>query len=119
MIIYTIGHSTRTLEELIQLLRAHRIKMLVDVRRFPTSKKYPHFEKGILADKLAGCHLQYLWLEELGGFRKGGYKGYMASEGFKEGLRVLLEALEEGGWRSCALKPFGSGATGGTSPMNS
>src|SRR5205823_11801138 len=52
MRIYTIGHSTRQLDELIRLLREHGVKRLADIRRFPGSRRYPHFSRESLADSL-------------------------------------------------------------------
>ncbi len=68
--IHTIGHSTRTIENFIGLLDAHHISMLVDVRRWPMSKRHPHFNRDALSNSLAKQGLAYLWRQDLGGFRK-------------------------------------------------
>ncbi|MCP8308641.1 MAG: DUF488 domain-containing protein [archaeon] len=96
MIIYTLGHSTRSLEELIWLLKKHNIETLIDVRRFPTSKRYPHFDKNFLIDELSKSCINYIWLERLGGFRRGGYKKYLESEDFKKGIEELLDLAKKG-----------------------
>jgi uncharacterized protein (DUF488 family) len=67
--IYTIGHSTRTIEELIVLLWAHEIFVLVDIRAFPSSKRLPHFNRGAMEISLAEAGIEYQWKPELGGRR--------------------------------------------------
>jgi uncharacterized protein (DUF488 family) len=68
--IHTIGHSTRALETFIELLQAHRIEMLIDVRRWPASRRHPHFRREALAQALPEAGIAYLWRGDLGGFRK-------------------------------------------------
>ncbi|HVO91370.1 MAG TPA: DUF488 domain-containing protein [Terriglobales bacterium] len=68
--IHTIGHSTRTIEVFIALLRAHDIELLIDVRRWPASKRHPHFNREPLAAASNGAGIDYLWRGDLGGFRK-------------------------------------------------
>lgn len=68
-IIHTIGHSTRTIEAFTALLQAHRIERLVDVRRWPASRRYPHFHREALAACLETESIEYLWRGDLGGFR--------------------------------------------------
>lgn len=68
--IHTIGHSTRTTEVFLELLKAHRIELLVDVRRWPTSRRFPHFARDRLASSLTKEKIDYLWRGDLGGFRK-------------------------------------------------
>jgi len=71
MRIYTIGHSTRKIEDFVSLLKAHRIKVLVDVRAFPTSTRNPHFERRNLESSLREEGIEYIWSgKELGGYRK-------------------------------------------------
>ena len=73
MQIYTVGHSTRSLEELVGLLREHGIEALADVRSFPSSKRYPHFHKDVLSQQLPQAGIDYHWFgETLGGYRKKG-----------------------------------------------
>src|SRR3954465_4415635 len=67
--VYTIGHSTRTIEELIALLREHGILTLVDIRAFPSSKRLPHFNRGALEISMAEAGIDYRWKPELGGRR--------------------------------------------------
>jgi uncharacterized protein (DUF488 family) len=68
--IQTVGHSTRTIAGLIELLEAHRIELLIDVRRWPMSRRYPHCNRELLAASLADKGIDYIWRQDLGGFRK-------------------------------------------------
>jgi uncharacterized protein (DUF488 family) len=68
--IHTIGHSTRSLEIFSQLLKAHRIELLADVRRWPASRRHPHFQREALSKALKEAGIDYLWRGDLGGFRK-------------------------------------------------
>lgn len=83
--IYTIGHSTRTLDELIAALKAHEIGILADIRAYPASRRMPHFqgpqfppfmtreegaEHEALETTLPRAHIEYRWLRELGGRRR-------------------------------------------------
>ena len=87
--IFTLGTSNRSLEDFIHLLRMSRIEMVVDVRRFPTSK-FPHFKKEALSQSLAEEGLGYAYLgKELGGYRKGGYEAYMQTHDFLRGMELL------------------------------
>ena len=105
MQIYTIGHSTRTLAELIGLLRENGIKRLADIRRFPGSRRYPHFSKESLSKSLPEAGIQYVHVVELGGRRDPlpdspntglrnvqfrGYADHMASAEFRNALDALL-----------------------------
>lgn len=67
--IHTIGHSTRAMEMFLGLLEAHRVELVVDVRRWPTSRRFPHFARDALAATLARVKIGYLWREDLGGYR--------------------------------------------------
>ncbi len=68
--IWTIGHSTRSIEEFIGLLGANDIKLLADVRFLPGSKRFPHFDRDALADSLGQNSIRYAHFRELGGRRK-------------------------------------------------
>jgi uncharacterized protein (DUF488 family) len=87
--IFSIGHSTRKLEELIWVLKHFNIETLVDIRHFPASRHNPQFNKPLLEQELANHGLHYVWLEQLGGFRTGGYLAYMESPEFAAGIRDL------------------------------
>jgi len=108
VLVYTVGHSTRSLEEFLSLLKEHGVEFLVDVRRWPTSGRSPHFNRDSLERALAGEGIGYAWLgESLGGYRRKGlaeespnkawgsegfrnYADHALSEEFKEGLEALL-----------------------------
>lgn len=93
MEIFTVGTSTRSIDEFIEILRAYDIGKVLDVRRFPTSK-FEHFKKENLKDALNKERIQYFHIEELGGYR-GGYKEYMKTEEFKKGLETLINLAKD------------------------
>ena len=68
--IWTVGHSTRTVEALVELLRAHGIRNLADVRTLPRSRRNPQFDADALREPLAGAGIRYTHLPELGGLRR-------------------------------------------------
>jgi uncharacterized protein (DUF488 family) len=68
--LYTIGHSTRSLEELVAALKAHGIETLVDIRAFPMSRRLPHFNRESLDRELSKHGIRYVWMKALGGYRK-------------------------------------------------
>jgi len=70
MTVWTIGHSTRALEELVDLLRAHDVDTVVDVRTVPRSRRHPQFEKTALAESLPQATIAYTHMPGLGGLRK-------------------------------------------------
>lgn len=89
-VIYTAGTSTRSPEEFLALLERHGIRAVLDVRRFPSSRRFPHFNRAELFRRLADAGIEYCYLgEELGGFRNGGYKEYMATPAFTKGVGRL------------------------------
>ena len=105
--IFTIGHSTRELSELLDLLREYGIATLCDVRRFPGSRRHPHFSRESLEASLSAGGIGYLHLESLGGRRKTspdspnlmwrnesfrGYADHMATTTFHTGIAALLDA---------------------------
>lgn len=102
--IWTIGHSTRAIDEFIAMLRSFQIELLVDIRSFPGSRRYPHFNKENLAISLAENQIAYKHLVKLGGRRQPlpvshntgwrvaafrGYADYMETENFKEAVQEL------------------------------
>ena len=112
MRIWTIGHSTRGIDEFISLLKENQIKLLVDVRAFPGSKRYPQFNKDALAKSLNAHGVRYEHFPELGGKRKSnpdsrntawrnasfrGYADYMETEQFQKGIERLLDLATEAG----------------------
>ena len=112
MRIWTIGHSTRRIDEFISLLKKNEIKLLVDVRAFPGSKRYPQFNRDALAESLTLNEIRYEHFPELGGKRKSrpdsrntawrnasfrGYADYMETGQFQKGIERLLDIAAEGG----------------------
>lgn len=104
--IWTIGHSTRTAEEFGEILLAHEIKVLVDVRSFPGSRRYPQFNKPELAKSLSALGIEYRHERRLGGRRTPrpdshntawknasfrAYADHVESEEFRRGVDELLE----------------------------
>jgi uncharacterized protein (DUF488 family) len=68
--LYTIGHSTRSLDELESDLKGHGIETLVDIRAFPMSRRLPHFNRESLERSLPEQGIRYIWIKALGGYRK-------------------------------------------------
>ena len=93
--IYTIGHGALTFEEFLRRLQAHGIKALADVRRFPASKRHPHFTRTNLAEALNEKGIVYCWLgETLGGYRTGGYEAYVNTSTFRQGCDELIHLAQ-------------------------
>ena len=67
--LHTIGHSTRTFDELVATLKAHQIQTLVDIRAFPMSRRLPQFNRESLEHSLAAAGIRYVWMKSLGGYR--------------------------------------------------
>ena len=109
--IFTVGHSSRSFEEFAQLLQEHRIERLVDVRSFPSSKKFPHFTQHDLISALQGMEIGYYHMKALGGFRKSGlrdspnqgwenpgfraYADHMLTDEFQQSLDAVIEIATE------------------------
>ena len=108
--IWTIGHSTRTIDYFISLLEENGIKLVVDVRGLPGSKRYPQFNKETLANSLTEHRVRYEHFPELGGKRKPkkdsrnaawrnasfrGYADYMETEDFRKGVERLVDFAKE------------------------
>ncbi|TDS54576.1 DUF488 domain-containing protein [Myroides indicus] len=106
-IIYTIGHSTCSLNDFLILLKSFKIQTLVDIRSFPGSRKFPQFDKENLKVFLEKHGIHYIYLKELGGRRKPdkkskntrwkntsfrGYADYMETEEFSKGIDTLEKA---------------------------
>jgi uncharacterized protein (DUF488 family) len=107
----TIGHSTRSLDDLIETLKAHRIQTLVDIRAFPMSRRLPQFNRESLEKSLPEAGISYVWMKALGGYRKKSredsphialrnasfrnYADYMLTAEFENAMAALI-ALAEG-----------------------
>src|SRR5262245_13835185 len=104
--LFTIGHSTHSIDEFLALLASHGIRVLADIRRFPGSKRLPQFNQGKLVSALKDAGVEYHWIESLGGRRDKGtansvnlglrnesfrnYADYMATEEFRHGIEQLF-----------------------------
>jgi len=108
--IWTIGHSTLSIEPFFTVLVSFEIRLLVDVRSFPRSRRYPHFNKESLRASLTATGVDYFHMPELGGRRKTrsdsqnvawrnesfrGYADYMETAAFRGGIKQLLELAGE------------------------
>jgi uncharacterized protein (DUF488 family) len=93
----SLGHSTKTFVGFVALVRGARVATIADVRRFPQSRRHPHFSRDRLERELPARGIAYVWLgDELGGFRDEGYDAWMKTDDFARGLRTL-EELGTGG----------------------
>jgi uncharacterized protein (DUF488 family) len=109
--LYTIGHSTRPLDEFVAVLQAHAIQTLVDIRSLPMSRRLPHFNREALEKTLAEAGIRYVWLKELGGRRKKirddspnialrndsfrNYADYMLTDEFQQGVAELVTLAKQ------------------------
>ncbi len=109
--VLTIGHSNHPLDRFLALVARHGVEALVDIRRFPGSRKHPHFNRDSLAAALEQSGVEYHWLEDLGGRRpkrreqspnlglenRGfrNYADYMLTAEFREGVEKLLEVARQ------------------------
>lgn len=109
--LFTIGHSTRSLDELIDALQAHSIETLVDIRSFPMSRRLPHFNRESLEKALPSAGIKYVWMKDLGGRRKKSledspnvalrnesfrnYADYMLSPEFDRAITDLIKLGEQ------------------------
>jgi uncharacterized protein (DUF488 family) len=109
--IFTIGHSNHPLDRFLALLAQHQVEALADIRRFPGSRKHPHFHRDNLAAALPKSGVEYRWLEALGGRRHKqraeslnlglenksfrNYADYMLTDEFREGVKQLLEIARQ------------------------
>ena len=108
--VFTVGHSTRPIEDLLALLAEHGVRTLVDVRRFPGSRRHPQYSRDALAASLAAAGIQYVHEPDLGGRRAArpdsphtawrveafrGYADYMETPEFQAALERLIRRAEE------------------------
>lgn len=106
--IYTIGTSNRYIEEFIDILKHYRIKSAIDVRSYPKSKRFVHFNRVALSEMLNHIGIEYIYLgRELGGFRQKGYLNHMNTEEFKRGIKAIEDfALKKSTIFFCCEKLF-------------
>jgi uncharacterized protein (DUF488 family) len=104
--IWTIGHSTLSIEEFLERLKSFGVELLADVRSFPGSRRFPHFNKDNLSSALTDAGIRYEHFREFGGRRRArpdslnmtwrnesfrGYADYMETEEFRVGVERLLD----------------------------
>ena len=109
--LYTVGHSTRSLDELVSALKAHGIETVVDIRAFPMSRRLPHFNRESLELSLPEEGIRYIWMKALGGYRKAtrkdsphtalrnanfrNYADYTLTPEFEQAASELLEIASD------------------------
>ncbi|MBS7651823.1 MAG: DUF488 domain-containing protein [Candidatus Bathyarchaeia archaeon] len=110
---YTVGHSNRSLEEFMRILKRYGVGLLVDIRRWPSSRRNPQFNEDSLREALSREGIGYIWMgEALGGYRRGGlhpspnegwrsrgyrnYADHALSESFRAALRELINLSRMG-----------------------
>ena len=108
--VWTIGHSTHSLDEFVAMLLSFNIERVVDVRSYPGSRKFPQFNKEALGVSLPANNIQYIHLKKLGGRRKvnpeskntswrhvafRGYADYMETNSFAEGIKEFIESAQQ------------------------
>ena len=106
--LFTVGHSTRTLDELLSICAANGVTAIADVRRFPGSRRHPQFGRGALEESLPAHGIAYHWIPALGGRRRrprdappspwrvagfAAYADYMRTSEFRDGIDQLLTSL--------------------------
>jgi len=111
LVVLTVGHSTRTLEDFISLLREYGVQKVVDIRTIPRSRHNPHFNREELANSLKGSGIGYAHMSGLGGLRRSvpdsrntgwrnlsfrGFADYMQKEAVKNSLQALIELAKTG-----------------------
>lgn len=109
--LYTIGHSTRSFDDLIETLRAHGIHNLIDIRAFPMSRRLPQFNREALDKNLPAAGIRYIWMKALGGYRKAilkqspnvglrnasfrNYADYMLTPEFASAMAEIIRLAED------------------------
>jgi uncharacterized protein (DUF488 family) len=108
--VLTIGHSTRTIEDFIDLLKAHGVQLVVDIRTVPRSRRNPQFNEDTLAASLKESGIDYVRLKELGGLRRPrkdsqntgwrnpsfrGFADYMQTQDFEAGINELIRLARD------------------------
>ena len=102
-VIYTIGHSTRSLEEFLALLRQHEIELLADVRSYPSSRKFPQFNQAALAEALSREGIEYRWYRALGGRRHGAPLADSPNRGLRSpGFRNYADHMRSADFQAAA-----------------
>lgn len=107
----TVGHSSRSIEAFLALLEAFEVRAVADVRRYPTSRKFPHFDRSALRDRLEAEGIAYVWFEELGGRRHGRPDRASPNEGIESpGFRNYADHMATDAFRAAAARLLDLGA---------
>jgi uncharacterized protein (DUF488 family) len=108
--LWTVGHSTRSIEDFVAILKSFDLQVLIDVRSFPGSRRYPHFNREHLRESLSSEGIEYVHAPELGGRRRArpdshnlawrnesfrGYADYMETESFLAAIERLVEIAKD------------------------
>jgi uncharacterized protein (DUF488 family) len=116
--IFTIGHSNLSFEQFASLLKEFGICLVADVRRYPGSRKFPHFNRRVLCKLLAAKNIEYQWLEALGGRRHTGKNDKSFNVGLKSpGFRNYADHMGTDEFRKAVQELLSTAATSPTSVM--
>lgn len=116
--IFTIGHSNLSFEEFASLLKEFGICLIADIRRYPSSRKFPHFNRQVLCKLLAVENIEYQWLEALGGRRHAKKNDKSLNIGLKSpGFRNYADHMGTDEFRAVVQELLSTAATSRTAVM--
>jgi len=116
--LFTVGHSNHSFEEFLSLLKAFRIRTAADIRRYPSSRKFPHFNGRVLEKLLAERDIRYIWLEALGGRRHKARNNKSINIGLRSvGFRNYADYMATDEFRAAVGKLLSTAATSRTAVM--
>jgi len=116
--IFTVGHSNRSFEEFLSLLKTFEIWAVADIRRYPSSRKFPHFNREVLLKLLSKQNIRYIWLEALGGRRYSGKNDKSPNIGLESpGFRNYADHMATDDFRSAVQELLSIAATSRTAVM--
>jgi len=116
--VFTVGHSNRSSEEFLSLLKEFEICVVADIRRYPSSRKFPHFNREVLLKLLSKQNMGYIWLEALGGRRHAGKNDKSPNAGLESlGFRNYADHMSTDEFRSAVKELLSTAATSRTAVM--
>ncbi len=116
--IFTIGHSNRSFEDFLSILMEFNIQIVADIRRYPSSRKFPHFNRDVLSKLLNRENIEYLWLEALGGRRHAPKNDKSPNTGLKSiGFRNYADYMSTDQFQTAAQKLLSVAAKAKTAIM--
>jgi uncharacterized protein (DUF488 family) len=116
--VFTVGHSNRSFEEFLLLLKEFEIWVVADIRRYPSSRKFPHFNREELLKLLSKQNIRYIWLEALGGRRHAGKNEKSPNAGLESpGFRNYADHMATDDFRSAVKELLSIAATSRTAVM--